>query len=91
VLAMGMFKKYLSRLTAWSYLLFAGAASVVVALKGFAYAHFLSVVQYAQVNYYLLILGLGVLVVGSGVIIKCHSEMPLIVEDEKKYLSSFRV
>lgn len=88
MLVMGKFKRYLSRLAAWSYLLFAGAASVVVALKGFAYAHFLSVAQYAQVNYYLLTLGLGVLVVGSGVIIKCHSEMPLIVEDEKK-LSEF--
>ncbi|WP_335945630.1 hypothetical protein [Pseudomonas sp. G166] len=61
---------------------------MVAALKGFAYAHLLSVSQYAQINYYLLIVGLGALVVGSGVIIKCHSEMPLLVKDAAK-LSEF--
>lgn len=88
MLAIGMLKKYSYRLSAWSYLLFAGAASMIAALKGFAYAHLLSADQYALINYYLLIVGLGVLVVGSGVIIKCHSEMPLLVEDEGR-LSEF--
>jgi len=88
VSAIRMLKKYSFRLQAWSYLLFAGAASMVAALKGFAYAHLLSADQYAQVNYYLLIVGLGVLVVGSGVIIKCHAEMPLLVADEDR-LSRF--
>lgn len=83
-----MLKKYSFRLRAWAYLLFAGAASMIAALKGFAYAHLLSADQYAQVNYYLLMVGLGVLVVGSGVIIKCHAEMPLLVEDEER-LSEF--
>ncbi|WP_152480495.1 hypothetical protein [Pseudomonas veronii] len=94
MLMIEMLKKYLFKLAGWSYLFFAGAASVVVALKGFAYAHFLSATQYAQINYYLLILGVGVLVVGSGVIIKCHSEMPLIVDDEDQlvdFVSSVKV
>ncbi|WP_434701031.1 hypothetical protein [Pseudomonas sp. D1-36] len=61
---------------------------MVAALKGVAYAHFLSFDQYAQINYYLLIVGLGTLLVGSGVIVRCHSEMPLLANDEEK-LSEF--
>jgi len=88
VLVIERLRKYSSRLNAWSYLLFAGGASMVAALKGFAYAHLLSFDQYAQINYYLLIVGLGALLVGSGVIVRCHSEMPLLASNEKE-LSEF--
>ncbi|WP_407315689.1 hypothetical protein [Pseudomonas sp. nanlin1] len=79
-----LIKKLSYKLSAWSYVVYAGSASFIVALKGFLYAHLLSSAEYALFNYYLLVLGFGVLAVGSGVIIRCHIELPLIVENDAK-------
>lgn len=79
--AMSQRKSLLSKLSAWWYLLYAGAASLITALKGFAYSHLFSEYQYAEINYYLLIVGVGVLFVGAGVIIRCHVELPLMLSE----------
>lgn len=68
-------------LSRWSYLIYAALAAFVSALKGYLYAHLLDEIQYAGVNYYLLMLGVGVLVVGSGVMVRCHTELPLLVKE----------
>lgn len=60
----------------WSYLIFAAAGVGVAALKGFLYAHVLGEIEYAAIGYYLLALGVGGLLVGSGVILRAHSELP---------------
>lgn len=60
----------------WSYLIFAAAGVGVAALKGFLYAHVLGEIEYATIGYYLLALGVGGLLVGSGVILRAHSELP---------------
>ncbi|EME5357386.1 hypothetical protein LF841_20550 [Pseudomonas aeruginosa] len=68
------------KLARWCYLIYAALAAFITALKGFFYAHLLDEVQYAGVNYYLLILGVGVLLVSSGVMVRCHTEMPLLAK-----------
>lgn len=62
----------------WFYLVFAAAGVGVAALKGFLYAHVLGEVEYAAVGYYLLILGFGGLVIGSGVMLRAHTELPVM-------------
>lgn len=79
----------MSEVTRWSYLIYAALAACVTALKGFFYAHLLSEVEYADVNYYLLILGVGVLLVSCGVIVRCHTELPLLVKGETYELRRF--
>ncbi|EIU1436790.1 TPA: hypothetical protein ACID7F_000455 [Pseudomonas aeruginosa] len=66
----------------WRYMIFALLAAFITALKGFFYAHLLDEVQYANVSYYLLMLGVGVLFIGSGVIIRCHTEIPILAKEE---------
>lgn len=56
-------------------------SAFIIALKGFFYAHLLDEFQYASVNYYLLILGVGVLFVGAGVMVRCHTQLPLLVKN----------
>ncbi|MET3053297.1 hypothetical protein ABXV19_15990 [Pseudomonas alkylphenolica] len=73
----------------WHYLIYAALAAFITALKGFFYAHLLNEVQYAGVNYYLLILGVGVLLVGSGVMVRCHTELPLLVKGDTQELRGF--
>lgn len=65
----------------WSYLIYAAMAAFITAIKGFFYAHLLDEIQYASVNYYLLILGVGVLFVGAGVMVRCHTQLPLLVKN----------
>ncbi|WP_369990341.1 hypothetical protein [Pseudomonas xanthosomatis] len=77
------------KLARWSYLIYAALAALITAAKGFFYAHLLDAVQYAHVNYYLLILGVGVLLVGSGVIVRCHTELPLLVKGPREVLERF--
>lgn len=72
---------FLFNLSRWSYLIYAALGALITALKGFFYAHMLDAFQYADVNYYLLILGVGVLLVGSGVMVRCHTELPLLVKN----------
>ncbi len=84
---MSLIRKFLSRFASWTYLLYAGAASFLTGFKGFAYAHLLTELQFAQVNYYLLVLGLGVLATGAGVIVRCHAELPMIVNDERRLVA----
>ncbi|AVD86530.1 MULTISPECIES: hypothetical protein [Pseudomonas] len=79
----------MSRISSWSYLVYAALAALVAAIKGFLYAHLLDVVQYASVNYYLLILGVGVLLVGSGVMVRCHTEIPLLIKSGESGLADF--
>lgn len=62
----------------WFYLVFAAAGVGVAALKGFLYAHVLGELEYAAVSYYLLVLGFGGLVIGSGVILRAHTELPVM-------------
>ncbi|SFP33054.1 hypothetical protein SAMN05216601_10963 [Ectopseudomonas composti] len=62
----------------WFYLVFAAAGVGVAALKGFLYAHVLGEVEYAAVGYYLLVLGFGGLVIGSGVMLRAHTELPVM-------------
>nr|WP_082107440.1 MULTISPECIES: hypothetical protein [Pseudomonas] len=62
----------------WFYLVFAAAGVGVAALKGFLYAHVLGEVEYAAIGYYLLVLGFGGLVVGSGVMLRAHTELPVM-------------
>jgi hypothetical protein len=81
---MRLISSLFSKLAAWYYIFFAAAASGVVAFKGFLYAHLMAVNDYALINYYLLFVGVGVLVVGSGVLIRCHSELPLLTKCEPK-------
>lgn len=83
---------YLFNLSRWSYLIYAALAALITALKGFFYAHLLDQFQYAEVNYYLLILGVGVLFIGSGVMVRCHTELPLLVKNsDSKVLDQFVV
>ena len=65
----------------WRYLIYAAMSAFIIALKGFFYAHLLDEIQYASVNYYLLILGVGVLFVGAGVMVRCHTQLPLLVKN----------
>lgn len=67
----------------WFYLVFAAAGVGVAALKGFLYAHVLSDVEYAAVGYYLLVLGVGGLVIGSGVMLRAHTELPVMDEAQR--------
>lgn len=73
----------------WAYLIYAGLAALVAAIKGFFYAHLLDEIQYACVNYYLLIVGAGVLLVSAGVIVRCHTEIPLLIKKSEDELNSF--
>ncbi len=57
-------------------MVFALAGVGVAALKGFLYAHILNEVEYAVVGYYLLWVGVGGLIVGSGVMLRAHTELP---------------
>lgn len=70
----------LSKIAHWSYVVYAASAALVAAVKGFFYAHLMDEIQYASLNYYLLLLGLGVLLVSSGVVVRCHTEIPLLVK-----------
>ncbi|MGE8297694.1 MAG: hypothetical protein ACN6PH_19400 [Pseudomonas sp.] len=67
----------------WFYLVFAAAGVGVAALKGFLYAHVLGDVEYAAVGYYLLVLGFGGLVIGSGVMLRAHTELPVMDRAER--------
>lgn len=73
----------------WAYLIYAGLAAFIAAIKGFLYAHLLDEIQYANVNYYLLIVGAGTLLASSGVIVRCHTEIPLLARKSEKELSTF--
>lgn len=77
------------KLSKWAYLTYAGLAAMVAAIKGFLYAHLLDELQYASVNYYLLIVGVGALLVSSGVMVRCHTEIPLLVKKSEEELSAF--
>lgn len=67
----------------WFYLVFAAAGVGVAALKGFLYAHVLGDVEYAAVGYYLLVLGVGGLVIGSGVMLRAHTELPVMDQAQR--------
>lgn len=67
----------------WFYLVFAAAGVGVAALKGFLYAHVLGDVEYAAVGYYLLVLGFGGLVIGSGVMLRAHTELPVMDQAQR--------
>ena len=73
----------------WAYLVYAGLAALVAAIKGFFYAHLLDEIQYASVNYYLLIVGAGSLLVSAGVIVRCHTEIPLLTRKPEEELINF--
>lgn len=80
----GLIRKLLSKLDAWQYVLYAATSSLMTAAKGYMYSHLLSPEQYAEINFYLLVLGFGGLIAGAGVVLRCHTELPLLVAGPDK-------